>query len=91
MQDIALRFAATCVAVAQVAGTRVADRIRADRIRADRIRDRGDQGQASAEYVGILVFVALLVVAIIALNTNIADKFRAVAEGAFDKIQDALG
>ena len=78
MNDLGARISAQFDAMLHVLGARLEN------------RRRDDKGQTSAEYVGILVFVALLIVAIVALAEPLREKFKAVAEGAFDKIEGLL-
>jgi Flp pilus assembly pilin Flp len=52
---------------------------------------RSERGQTTAEYVGIVAFVALLVVALIALAPGFAGKIQTIINAAFDKIATALG
>jgi Flp pilus assembly pilin Flp len=51
---------------------------------------RGERGQTTAEYVGIVAFVALLVVALITLAPSFATKIQGIINDAFDKIGDKL-
>lgn len=52
---------------------------------------RDDKGQAAAEYVGILVFVALLVLAIIALVPDLGNTVKNAITSVFNKITEKLG
>lgn len=52
---------------------------------------RSEKGQTTAEYVGIVAFVALLVVALIGMKTDIGNKVKDIINAAFDKIQSELG
>ncbi len=51
-----------------------------------RLADRREAGQTTAEYVGIVAFVALVVVALFALDTEIKGKVSEIIGKAFDKI-----
>lgn len=50
-----------------------------------------ERGQTTAEYVGIVAFVALLVVAIMALSGQFSTTVQNIIDAAFSKIQSALG
>lgn len=52
---------------------------------------RSERGQTTAEYVGIVAFVALLAVAIIGLNGEFSEKVKSIIGAAFDKIGEKLG
>jgi Flp pilus assembly pilin Flp len=56
----------------------------------ERIRT-SERGQTTAEYVGIVAFVALLVVAIMGLSGTFSGKVSEIIGAAFDKIKTALG
>lgn len=75
MSDISYRTAAALSATLQVMGARLGKRL-------------DDKGQASAEYVGILVFVAFVVAAIIALNSSVSSTLQGLIEGALAKIKN---
>jgi Flp pilus assembly pilin Flp len=49
--------------------------------------ERNQRGQTTAEYVGIVAFVALIVVALIALAPDVGDKAMSIINAAFDKIK----
>jgi Flp pilus assembly pilin Flp len=80
MSDLATRAAANVMATLHVMGGRLENRL----------QTRSDRGQAAAEYVGILVFVALLIVAIIALVPNLGSKVSDAINSVFDKITESL-
>lgn len=52
---------------------------------------RKEKGQATAEYVGIVAFVALLAVLVIGFKAEIADLARGILTAAFGQIQSAIG
>ena len=54
-------------------------------------KDRSERGQTTAEYVGILVFVAVLVLAVIAFKGEFADQIKGIVTAVFDKIKSGLG
>lgn len=56
-----------------------------------RLQDRAERGQTTAEYVGIVAFVAVLVVALFSLNDTLKSKVSDIISAAFDKIKDAMG
>jgi len=58
----------------------------------DRIqgRARDERGQTTAEYVGILVFVAVVVVAFIAFGDTLWNTVQGIVETVFQRIQDGL-
>lgn len=49
-----------------------------------------ERGQTTAEYVGIVAFVAILVVALFALAPTLTDKVGQIINAAFDKIASGL-
>jgi len=51
---------------------------------------RDERGQTTAEYVGIVAFVALLVVAVIALAPGFATTIKGIIDSAFAKIGESL-
>jgi Flp pilus assembly pilin Flp len=55
------------------------------RIRSD------ERGQTTAEYVGIVAFVALLAVAIMGMSGTFGTSVKGIIDAAFAKIQSALG
>jgi Flp pilus assembly pilin Flp len=55
------------------------------------LETRSEKGQTTAEYVGIVAFVALLVVALIGMKTEVGTKVKEIIDAAFDKIKTELG
>jgi Flp pilus assembly pilin Flp len=55
------------------------------------LADRKEKGQTTAEYVGIVAFVALLAVLVIGFKDEISELARGILTGAFGKISEALG
>jgi Flp pilus assembly pilin Flp len=51
---------------------------------------RSERGQTTAEYVGIVAFVALLVVALFALAPTLTTKVGDIINKAFDKISSSF-
>jgi len=51
---------------------------------------RSERGQTTAEYVGIVAFVALMVVALFAIAPDIKEKVGTIIGAAFDKIGEGL-
>jgi Flp pilus assembly pilin Flp len=56
-----------------------------------RSRRRGERGATTAEYVGMVALVALLVVATLAFVPNLGSDARTVADRAFCRIGEAIG
>jgi Flp pilus assembly pilin Flp len=54
-------------------------------------RARTERGQTTAEYVGIVAFVAMVVVALFALDEDIKGKVSGIIGDAFDYISDGFG
>jgi Flp pilus assembly pilin Flp len=54
-------------------------------------RTRSERGQTTAEYVGIVAFVAMVVVALFALDEDIKTKVSGIIGDAFDYISDGFG
>ncbi len=52
---------------------------------------RTERGQTTAEYVGIVAFVALLAVAIMGMSGTFGDAVKGIIDAAFNKIKSALG
>ena len=52
---------------------------------------RSERGQTTAEYVGIVAFVALLAVAIMGLSGGFGDSVKGIIDAAFEKIKSKLG
>jgi Flp pilus assembly pilin Flp len=52
---------------------------------------RNEKGQTTAEYVGIVAFVAIIVVALFTLSDPLKAKVQAILNAAFDKIQTSMG
>jgi Flp pilus assembly pilin Flp len=48
--------------------------------------ERNERGQTTAEYVGIVAFVAILVVALFALAPSVSAKAGQIINAAFDKL-----
>jgi Flp pilus assembly pilin Flp len=53
--------------------------------------ERNEKGQTTAEYVGIVAFVAIIVVALFALSDPLSAKVGSILNAAFDKIQSSMG
>lgn len=56
-----------------------------------RLQERSEKGQTTAEYVGILAFVALLTVIVIGFRTEIGEQVKGIITSAFGKISETLG
>jgi Flp pilus assembly pilin Flp len=56
-----------------------------ERLRSD------ERGQTTAEYVGIVAFVALLAVAIMGMSGEFGTAVKGIIDAAFSKIQTKLG
>jgi len=56
-----------------------------ERLRSD------ERGQTTAEYVGIVAFVALLAVAIMGMSGAFGSSVKGIIDAAFQKIQTKLG
>ena len=56
-----------------------------------RLATRSEKGQTTAEYVGIVAFVAIIVVALFTLSDPLKAKVEAILNAAFDKIQSSMG
>lgn len=52
---------------------------------------RSERGQTTAEYVGIVAFVALLAVAIMGMSGTFGDSVKGIIDAAFAKIKTSLG
>jgi Flp pilus assembly pilin Flp len=52
---------------------------------------RTERGQTTAEYVGIVAFVALLAVAIMGMSGTFGDSVKGIIDAAFTKIKNQLG
>lgn len=52
---------------------------------------RTERGQTTAEYVGIVAFVALLAVAIMGMSGTFGDSVKGIIDAAFTKIKNKLG
>lgn len=52
---------------------------------------RKEKGQTTAEYVGIVAFVALLAVLVIGFRTEISNLAKGILTSAFGKISEAMG
>lgn len=55
-----------------------------------RLAARAEKGQTTAEYIGIVAFVAALVVIFIGFKTEIADAAKGIITSAFDAIKGAM-
>ena len=55
-----------------------------------RLRDN-ERGQTTAEYVGIVAFVALLAVAIMGMSGTFGESVKGIIDAAFAKVKTALG
>lgn len=55
-----------------------------------RMEARSERGQTTAEYVGIVAFVAILVIALFSLDTPIKAKVLEIITAAFDKIKTSM-
>ncbi len=55
-----------------------------------RLQNRSEKGQTTAEYVGILAFVALLVMIVIGINTDIGTIVTDTITKVFDDIKGSL-
>ena len=75
MTEMTYRAAANVSATLHVMGVRLGNRL------------RDDKGQTSAEYLGILVFVAAVVVLIIANKTTVSGKINDAIGAAIDSIK----
>ncbi len=78
MNEFATRLSAELMATLHVLGARLE-------------RTKEDRGQAAAEYIGILVFVALVVMALVTFKDGIAGEIKAVISSAITKIGQKLG
>lgn len=56
-----------------------------------RLRERSEAGQTTAEYVGIVAFVAAVVILLIASKSDITSKVTDIIGTAFDNIKKAMG
>jgi len=56
-----------------------------------RMTQRNERGQTTAEYVGIVVFVALIALAIIAFATPLGNQAQGIVASALTKISEKLG
>lgn len=54
-------------------------------------RSRNQAGATTAEYVGIVAFVALLAVAIMGMSGTFGDSVKGIIDAAFTKIKNKLG
>ncbi len=54
-------------------------------------RTRDDRGQAAAEYVGIIVFVAVMLALLFVFKTAVSNALGGVITAAIQKISDGLG
>jgi len=52
---------------------------------------RDERGQTTAEYVGIIAFVALLIVALMGTTDLFGSQVNSIVTAAFGKIKEALG
>ena len=52
---------------------------------------RDERGQTTAEYVGIIAFVALLIVALMGTTDLFGTHVNSIVTAAFGKIKEALG
>ena len=57
----------------------------------DVLARREERGQTTAEYVGIVAFVALLVVALMGMAGTFGDSVKGIIDAAFTKIKSELG
>lgn len=73
-------LSAQIAATLHVAGVRFTER-----------QERNSKGQTTAEYVGIIIFVAVLVLAVITLAPGLKTKVKEILDAAFDKIKGGLG
>lgn len=71
------KFAAQLSAIAYVVG--------------QRLEARNQRGQTTAEYVGIVAFVAVLAFTVIGLAGGFGGKVTEIVNAAFDKIKSGLG
>lgn len=56
-----------------------------------KLQERSERGQTTAEYVGILAFVAVLAVVIIGFKTDIGNAAKGIMTTALGKISEAIG
>ncbi len=56
-----------------------------------RMRTRLEQGQTTAEYVGIIAFVAIMVVLLFAFGPEIAEAAKGIITTAFEHISGSIG
>jgi Flp pilus assembly pilin Flp len=51
---------------------------------------RNERGQTTAEYVGIVAFVAIIVVALFTMSDPLSGKVQEIINAAFDKIKNSI-
>lgn len=75
MTELSTRAAAQLISTLHVIGARVRE-----------ARTGGDRGQAAAEYVGMLVFVGILIAAVLLLAPGVSTTLKGIIDGALAKL-----